>query len=148
MSLVVKYPHLVRTIKMFLAFVALFIGGMIYVVFRSKSLLMFSWFEALGLSPMIDAIRIDYGDKSLYAWIRYSFPAALWLLSYLLVVDSIWGEQKNREYAVFIIALPVIAILSEVLQGLGILPGASDILDIISYLLAITLFIIIKIIDK
>lgn len=145
---VVRHTYWTRSVKLIIASVTLFIGGMIYVVFRSKSLLMFSWFDTLGLSPMVETIRMDYGDKSLYAWVRNSFPAALWLFSYLMVVDSIWGEQKHRAQTAFVIVLPVIAILSEVLQGVGFLPGTFDILDIISYLLASVLFLIIKIIDK
>lgn len=148
MSLNVRHSKITRRTKLFLAFVTLFIGGMIYVVYRSKNLLMFSWFDALGISPMVEVVRMDYGDKSIYAWIKNSFPATLWLFSYLWVVDAIWGEQKHWAYTAFIIVLPVVAIISEVLQGLGIMPGTFDFLDVIGYLLAFILFLIIKIIDK
>lgn len=146
--MVLEHITLARAIKFLLALIALFLGGMIYITYRSKSLIMFSWFEALGLSPTMEAIRLDFGDRSIYGWIRDCFPAGLWLFSYLLFIDCIWNKQTHRVCSTFIIALPTIAILSEILQGLHVLPGTYDIMDVVSYFIAIILFIIIKIIDK
>ena len=52
-----QYTNRQRIVKVILSFAILIIGGLIYVGFRDKSLLMFSWFEQLGVSGEVDAFR-------------------------------------------------------------------------------------------
>ena len=105
---------------------------------------MFDWFRGLGISNFINSIRVDSDKQNLYGWLKNSMPAGLWLFSYLLIIDSIWGKKKIAVYWCFLYILPVIAILSELMQYFKLLPGTFDIIDLLSYGFAIVLFILIK----
>ena len=48
--MVVKIEDYKRTIKVTIGIVALSVGGIIYILYRTDSLLMFSWFQKLGMS--------------------------------------------------------------------------------------------------
>lgn len=134
----------IRTLKATIGITALIVGGLLYVIFRSKSLLMFEWFRMMGFSEMVENLRGNYDGLSMYGWIRESMPAGLWLFSYLFIIDSLWGKDRNLVYHLFIFVLPVIAICSEFMQLFGMLPGTFDYMDLISYAIAILIFILIK----
>lgn len=134
----------IRIVEFITAFVALAIGGLIYVLYRSDNLLMFEWFQRIGISNIIRDMRENTETQNLYGWVKNSMPAGLWLLSYLFVIDSIWWREKHTIYYIFIYVLPFLAICSEFLQFFGIMPGTFDISDLLSYVLAFLLFIIIK----
>lgn len=135
-------------IKILLSIILTLFGGLIYVLYRDKSLLMFSWFESIGLNSVVDYIR----DKNVmiepYYWIKYNLPAGLWLFSYMFIIDAIWSDSKSVNRKMFIWILPAVALLSELMQIFGLCPGTFDIFDLLSYLLAIILFKIIKYYEK
>lgn len=144
-----RWPFNIKRItKVLTALVALFFGGLVYIVFRRESLLMFNWFYELGLKDIIIGLRQEYGQMNLLEWVRYNMPAALWLFSYLFIIDSIWEDNNNPKYRFFILILPTIAVVSEIMQFFEILPGTFDLLDVAGYLLATLLFITIKILSK
>ena len=123
---------------------ALIVGGLIYIRYRSDSLLMFDWFHYFNISDFISSIRSNSEDSNIYEWVIYNMPAGLWLFAYLLIIDAIWGNEKNAQYLCHLYILPILAIVSELMQFFGGLPGTFDFLDLISYVCAILLFIIIK----
>ena len=123
---------------------ALLVGGLIYIVFRDERLLMFRWFDELGLSIFLSNLRVEYGHQNIYGWIKNSMPAGLWLFSYLFIVDSIWWKEKGIIYKGFIFVLPIMSIGSEIMQYYKVLPGTFDVLDICSYMCAVILFLLIK----
>ena len=135
---------LIRTLKATIGITMLIVGGLLYIIYRTEHLLMFSWFHKIGLSPIIENLRENYGEQSLYSWVKSSLPAALWLFSYLFVIDSLWGKDKSRVYLMFLFALPIIAISSEFMQLVGLLPGTFDYMDLVNYVATILIFILIK----
>lgn len=137
-----------RFMKVIIAIIILFAGGLIYVIFRSDNLLMFSLFHYLGLDGIVIKLREGYGQMIIWDWVRYNMPAGLWLFSYMFIIDSIWNNSNSPAYKCFITTLPIIAIISEAMQFFHILPGTFDIRDMISYVFAISLFLIIKVSNK
>ena len=95
--------------------VALTIGSLIYVRYRSESLLMFNWFQSLGLSEIVEDIRRNSSNSNLYGWVKYNMPAALWLFAYMFIIDSVWGREKNNLSLYFLYALPLLALASELM---------------------------------
>jgi hypothetical protein len=118
--------------RAFFAIVAMFIGGMIYILWRPQSLLMFSWFEFLGLAPFIHLFRAQAAPCAglLPNWVCYSLPEALWLFSGLISLDLLWAGQRGFSPLLWLVALSAIAIGSEVGQWVGLLPGSFDPLDL------------------
>ena len=136
-----------KSYKVSLSILLLVIGGILYIIYRDKSLIMFSWFEMVGLDNLIDNIR-EYVKIHPYCWIKYNLPAGLWLFSYMFMMDAIWNDCKSVNKELFIGILPAIALLSELMQIFGLCPGTFDIFDLLSYLLAIILFKTIKYYEK
>lgn len=124
--------------------VALALGGLIYVRYRSESLLMFDWFQNLGLRDLVKSIRMNATNSELFGWVKFNMPAGLWLLAYMFMIDSVWGKEKNYVYLYFLYILPFLAITSELMQISGLLPGTFDVMDLFCYVFAILLFVIIK----
>ena len=143
-----KRNNMNRIVKLLIAIISLCLGGLIYIVFRSEDLLMFRWFDNLGFHEIVSQLRFDYGQTNIWNWVNYNMPACLWLFSYMFVMDALWNNESNMIYQVFIYILPVVAILSELLQLVNILPGTFDILDMASYATSIILFITIKKLSK
>lgn len=131
-------------IKILLSIILTLFGELIYVLYRDKYLLMFSWFENIGLNSVVDYIRDKNVMTEPYYWIKYNLPAGLWLFSYMFIIDAIWGSVKCKNRIFYIYILPIFSLLSEFMQLFGLCPGTFDILDVISYLFAIILFKTIK----
>lgn len=135
-----------RATKIMLSLVILLLGGLVYVIYRDKSLLMFDWFNAIGIGNEIDGLRGLFQGEGIYGWVKYSLPDGLWIFSYMFLVDAIWNGSKSISSFIFIYSLPIFALLSEFLQYFGLLTGVFDWIDVASYLFAILLFVIIKLI--
>ena len=139
-----QYSIKYRVTKVMLSLLILLLGGLVYVIYRDKSLLMFDWFDAIGISNEIDGLRRLFQGEGIYGWVKYSLPDGLWAFSYMFLVDAIWNGSRSKSSFIFIYSLPVIALLSEFFQYFGLLPGVFDWMDVASYLFAIILFVIIK----
>lgn len=119
------------------------IGGLIYITFRSENLRMFAWAKELGISNYVWNIRESFGDIQINDFVKYSLPDGLWLLAYLLIVDTIWNDSE-RFKVFFISALPVIAISSEIMQMFGLMHGVFDFYDLCCYLGALLVYKLLK----
>ena len=127
-----------QTIDFFLAAACLLSGSVLYILFRPTTLLMFHWADSLGLIESIGTIRSHTHTPNAYLadWVIYSLPYALWVLSYLFFVSGIWGKSTSSGRAAWYWGIPIIAITSELAQGLHILPGHFDPVDLIAIIFA------------
>lgn len=107
---------------------------------------MFKWFEKLGIIGDVDTLRGLINADVVYGWVKYNLPDALWLFAYMFLVDTIWNGSNAKVSFVFIFSMPIVALISEILQYYNLLPGVFDWIDIASYVFAILLFIILKLI--
>ena len=126
--------RIAQIISILFSLILFFIGGLIYLAFRSESLLMFSWARDIGIERLIDHLRIimqPYYPSS--EWILFSLPDGLWTLSYVILMGAIWKFQI-REHRIMIGLIPTIAICSELLQAFGIFPGSFDVSDLLTYI--------------
>jgi len=127
--------------KIAIAVAALTAGGLIYVIWRPESLLMFSWFDRLGIGSAIGSIR-QFSDERfplMRGWILNSLPHALWLFSGLLCLHTIWGRHEDSPLTFWCSVLVSIAVLSEIAQLGHLLPGTFDIGDLVGMVAACTL---------
>lgn len=111
----------------------IFIGSMIYVLFREKNLLMFEWFNYFKLGFIIDFLRNNFYKYRTYIpkSVLFSLPDALWVYSFTMFL-SIYS--KNR---IILSAIFVGSIITEILQ-LWFVIGTFDIYDVI-YMFALYL---------
>jgi hypothetical protein len=117
----------------------LIIGGLAYLAYRPTHLMMFHWAQALGAEESIKAIRqasnAGAGVES-STWLISSAPFALWLISYIFAIKSIWGSTNKKKSFRWAMAGIFIAIGSELAQFASVLPGTFDWNDLAALVLA------------
>ena len=65
---------LIRTLKATIGITMLIVGGLLYIIYRTEHLLMFSWFHKIGLSPIIEFIQlgeIKFTSRSLAIFLSF-----------------------------------------------------------------------------
>jgi len=128
-----------RIIKIIVLSLPVILGGLIYLIFRNESLIMFSWIEYLSMSNEINTIQNFRNIISFPKWFIYSLPDGLWIFSYTAISLEVWKHSINNQNIFWIFSIPVIAVLSEFLQLSKIIPGTFDPADLIFYFLGIIL---------
>jgi hypothetical protein len=120
---------------------SLLAGAVIYLLFRSKNLLGFVLLNRIGVEPWADSMRSYTADVWLPDVVVNSLPGGLWALGYILVIDSIFGNQSRSTRIVWASVIPLLGVCSEVLQGVGLLPGVFDPWDLACYALPFIIFV-------
>ena len=107
-------------------------GGLIYITYREQSLLMFRWFDVLGVDAWIAGLGNQllnlYSSPS--AWFVYSLPNLLWLVSGVLLFEAIWGRVALIQKVIWVSVFCMVAIGAELLQWVNIVPGTFDVHDL------------------
>ncbi|REG88254.1 hypothetical protein [Algoriphagus antarcticus] len=124
--------------RIVIGIIPVILGGLIYLTYRTDSLVMFGWFNEIGLSDKIGLLRSNYQLQNLTIpnWIKFSLPDALWLFSFTYITLIIWENKINRESVFWIFFAPMIGIFSEVGQLTGLIPGTFDKIDLILLIIA------------
>lgn len=104
----------------------IFIGSMIYILFREKTLLMFDWFGYLKLDFIINFLRNNFYGYRMYIpkSILFSLPDALWVYSFTMFLSIYF---KNR---ILLSVIFIGSIITEISQ-LWFVVGTFDIYDVI-----------------
>jgi hypothetical protein len=125
--------------------IPLLLGAGIYLVFRTDSLKVFEWMEALQVSSSIDVMRTElhFLRDYLPQWVLFSLPDGLWLFSGINLILCIWRNEISPANIGWLATLCLIAIGSELLQFAALLSGTFDFRDLSAYSLAIILSFII-----
>ena len=120
--------------------IPILIGSSIYLIYRSETLVMFGWFNALGVSDLVSKLRnFSLFNSQIPLWIKYSLPDGLWVYSLTSLMIIIWRDVKSKSKYYWIASSIIIAIVIELGQYLRLIPGTYDILDIILCLIAFSL---------
>jgi hypothetical protein len=117
-------------------FLTLLFGGLVYISFRQDTLKMFDWFGRVDHSELVSRLRmftLPLADF-LPNWFLYSLPDGLWLFSYLSILLVVWNNEISKHNAYWLLSVPTIAIVSEIGQWFGIVPGTFDVFDLLFYL--------------
>jgi len=113
-----------------------FLGGLIYISYRSVDLSMFLWFAKLGLLEQVWEMRsfVEFNK-----WISnpsrftlYCLPDGLWTYSMTSSFTYVWRENY-KEGAPWILFGVSIGVLSEFAQMFNLVSGVFDIGDIFAY---------------
>ena len=117
--------------KVILSIILVSIGGCIYLMQRTTGLLMFRIIDFLGLTDVVATLRA-------YAmqwpeFVVFSLPGGLWSASYVLLADAVFAGQSNLIRLSWGSLIPMIGVVSELLQALGLCPGTADWQDAVCY---------------
>jgi hypothetical protein len=111
---------------------ALFLGGIIYILFYTSQPVFFSWIRAAGLNNWLSITR-QYSlaaGSHLPPWIVYSLPDALWAFAYALMITGIWIRRNSGLKYFWMLTIPVLIVGLELLQYTGMVKGTFSLLDI------------------
>lgn len=124
--------------KIATALIPLLLGGLIYVTYRTDTLIMFSWFKNLQLQSITDAFRSNTFLQKLDVpdWIKFSLPDALWLFSFTYTNLLLWDFTITKQSIIWICLAPVIGLVFEIGQLVNVIPGTFDLTDLVLLILA------------
>ena len=99
---------------------------------------MFRWANTLGLLPSIENARFfTRGLQGLLPqWFIYSLPLALWIVSYLFFINTIWFGRKSIARTLWLWLVPLLSIVAEVGQYPQLVPGTFDPVDLLTIVVA------------
>jgi hypothetical protein len=114
------------------------IGGAIYLLFRTDTLVMFGWIQQMGLeAPLEDLRNWSAPAKSwIPTWVRYSLPDGLWVFSCTAFFVRLWWNDPRKIRLFWMGIGPAMGIGGELGQIPGWVPGRFDIVDLLCCLLA------------
>lgn len=120
--------------RIIISVISLFAGGLIYLFFRVDIV----GFDVLGVHlPIIDDGCKYFLDDAIGCYfIKFCLGDALWYLSLLLLQTEVMNPNmiESRILFYFSIYTPFVW---EFFQLLGVLPGTSDLYDVLIYLFVI-----------
>jgi len=126
-------------------FLTLLAGSIIYLFFRTDTLLIFKWLAIFSIDETLFGIReLTQNIKPhLPNWIIFSLPDGLWVFSYVSLTLLLWNNIITRANFMWVFLIPTIAISSELGQLFKIVQGTFDITDIFFYVVGTILPILI-----
>ncbi len=136
------------TAKICLGFLFLATGCLIYLLFRSKTLYIYVWCKSLGLSAIIDAFRENVQFLKVSDFVRFSLPDGFYCTAYILMIDSIWHNDNRKAKYILLSLVPIITVVSEILQYYGVVRGTFDVMDLVCYLIPPIAYIVIAFINN
>ncbi|MDY0077381.1 MAG: hypothetical protein RBR87_08905 [Bacteroidales bacterium] len=122
-------------IILFVALPILF-GGLIYILTRPDRLLMFDWFNKIGIGENIAKLRHENDLKNyLQNWIIYNSPAWIWTFSLTVLLGIIWNYKIEKDSVIVLLIPSLLGILSEILQKTKLINGTFDPIDLSFYII-------------
>jgi hypothetical protein len=108
-------------------------GILIYVLWRSPSLLVFDWLEMIGLQPAAVLVRELAApfEPSIPPWVLFNLPDGLWTYSMASAVLLTWQNRSGRGWIGWYAAAATLPIAGEIAQMFGLLPGTYEAMDLL-----------------
>lgn len=108
------------------------LGGAVYALWRSPSLLMFEWFDALGTGDLLMLLRRNVAGLTAYMpeAIRYSFPDAAWVYAATYFQGFVWRTGSRACYWGWLSIPPLLGVGGEIGQASGLVPGTFSYSDL------------------
>ena len=120
----------------------LVVGGLLYLLFRPRTLLLFHVADAMGLSSVITQCRSAVEGITLPDWVVYCLPNALWTGAYVLLVDGVMKGRPVKWRLLMTAIIPVLGLMSELMQAFGWLPGTFDWWDVVAYSIPYLIYLV------
>ena len=114
-------------------------GGLIYILFRPRSLILFGWFDVLGLGGVIDHARATAAPLAARApeLLIFCLPNALWLYAFTRCMALPWRGSDSPARFVWLAIPALLSVGSELGQLTPWVPGTFDALDVVTSVAAV-----------
>ena len=117
--------------KVILSIILVSIGGCIYLMQRTTGILMFRIIDFLGLTDAVAGLRNSI--QQMPEFVVFNLPGGLWSASYVLLSDVVFAGQSKMMRLAWGSLIPMIGLVSELLQAVALCPGTADWLDAVCY---------------
>ncbi len=120
------------------------VGGLIYILFRPRSLILFRWFDDLGLGDAIDHVRMTAAPTAEHApeLLIFCLPNALWLYAFTRCMALLWRGSRSPARFVWLAIPALLSVGSELGQLTPWVPGTFDALDVVTSVAAVAVALI------
>lgn len=111
------------------------LGAALYLLLREDDIALFRWVEALGGGPLLGAMRGATHGLAAFVprFVLGSFPDGAWAFAFGAAMALVWRAERGTLSARVWLALGfVVAVGIEAGQGLGVVPGVFDPLDLLA----------------
>jgi len=135
-----KRPIQNKTLFLLASALSMLLGGIIYLLWRPQTLVMFSWCKKLGVYGIVQQMRValDFLKDILPVWFIYSLPQALWCFSGLCCIHAIWNRKAGERFWIAVVFLFCLSV--EVLQMFHVVSGSFDTVDLLFIIVFYCLF--------
>ncbi len=118
-----------------IVFALFFFNGLMYLLFRPTSLLIFKLANETGLYELLLKIRAPISPTFfLPKLIIYNLPAFAWTFSFTALLGIIWNYEISK-HNILVLIMPIgLGVTSEIFQLMNLIKGTYDIIDIIFYI--------------
>lgn len=113
------------------------VGGYIYITSRPATLLF-----------VVCSKFLTTDSPSLPSFVVYNLPGGLWSASYMLIMHPLVRHERLQRRIMFVTAIPMLGIVSELMQVVGWLPGTFDAIDMLCYSLPVIIYLTITQLTK
>lgn len=110
-------------------------GGLLYLLFRSRQVLLLYILDSTPLSHSITQMRGMASAWQPSEWVVYSLPGGLWSAAYILVIHGLMHTLETSVRWRWACVIPLMGTFSELGQALHLIPGTFDVADLVCYLL-------------
>ncbi|HUR31485.1 MAG TPA: hypothetical protein VMZ69_08620 [Saprospiraceae bacterium] len=118
---------------------SLLLGALLYSATRSESIYLNQFVSQFGDGAVLRFFQKLIHNTDIPEWIIYSLPDGLWMFALILLILMLWDFKLNKGSFLWVIIAFFLGILFEALQGLHIVRGTFDIIDIYFILIAVIL---------
>jgi hypothetical protein len=136
----VAYQKYIGLLDIIIIMLPIIIGSLIYLLFRSQTILIFRLIGSLGFSSIVEEARIAARPFNQYfqGFVLYSLPSGLWAFSFIYSITVVWRSTlKSLGAIATILSVMVVVEGTELAQGLGLISGKFDRLDLIANLVGL-----------
>lgn len=134
-----------KILWMLLPLVCIAAGGLIYLVFRPRTLVMFHFIPNDLIMKLNHLYEYSCANFQIPNFMIYNLPTALWTISYILLMRLIIENNVRLHRFLWIYSLPILLCLTEILQLFSFISGTFDILDICCYIVPMIISLLIDI---
>src|SRR5256885_17222781 len=101
-------------------------GAAIYTLWRKPTLLVFGWYNLVGLTPVVAHLRAEslFLLPHIPAWVLPSLPDGLWVYAVTAFMTAVWHSAPTSMAKVFWLSVGLLlGAGGELGQLVGLIPG-------------------------
>jgi len=106
------------------------LGAAVYVLWRDRGLLVFSWLEAVGATGVVDLVRTAARSLAVPDSVRFCLPDGLWAYALAYALAHVWADGRPRERRIWFGVCCLASMGPELGQAAGLVPGTFDPADL------------------